>query len=210
MKKKVYIFGREGNMGSRYAAILRHLGHTVTGNDLEDDLVEADIMESDAIIIATPTDTHLEFIAHCFDYKKPILCEKPLINHPDNIENLREFLDLASSEEVKLSMVSQYDYYQVDNINPGLTAYNYYRTGKDGLAWDCINIIWRSKSRVLLNNTSPIWLCSINGTPLRIDLMDYAYIQMIDSWLANPYKPQYQNILDRHLKVLDYLHGRLN
>jgi hypothetical protein len=207
---KIFIFGIDGNMGQRYACILRHLGHKPVGVDISPYPVSNDdLITCDGIIIATPTSTHLQILNEVLKYKKPVLCEKPFINDPSLIPDLKNFLDTAKSESAKISMVSQYDKLKIENWG-SRTCYNYYKSGSDGIAWDCINIIWHATGKISLKNESPIWFCIINGRPLRIELMDLAYVQMIEDWLCLPYQPQYERIFKAHQKVVDYLDGKFD
>jgi hypothetical protein len=78
-------------------------------------------------------------------------------------------------------MVNNYAYY-CDGIieTVGDTHYDYYNSGADGLAWDCIQLIHLAKSGVgYLRNDSPIWDCMINGTRLNRELIDMCYVKMI-------------------------------
>jgi hypothetical protein len=208
--KKVFILGNKGNMGQRYAAVLKHLGHVSLGLDRDDNLGDYidDIISTDAIIIATPTSLHLDDLYLVTKFRKPILCEKPFINKQDQLSHLQDFLLAAKDLKAKITMVSQYDYMKVGR--EGNSLYNYYKTGNDGLAWDCINVIWQAKGKITLKNDSPIWTCVINQWPQRIELMDYAYVQMIKEWLEKPYEAQYDRILNAHQKVVDYLDGKFN
>lgn len=201
---KVLIIGNKGNMGQRYTAILKHLGHEVLGQDLGE---EFDDTQVDAIIIATPTSTHLDLISRLIFTSKPVLCEKPFVSGFD-LSRLFSVLNDAKKTMMKLTMVSQYDYLP-DGEN-GETSYNFYRSGGDSLAFDCINIIKRARGKIKLRRNSPIWKCKLNGKPQSIRMMDHAYIAMLKDWLEKPYEPQYDLILNAHQKVLDYLDGQHN
>lgn len=206
MKKRVFILGNQGNMAQRYTAVLKHLGHEVDGCDTGELPVTT---ECDAIIIATPTYLHLTHLNHYLYCRKPVLCEKPFINDPEAIGYLKYFLKMAQDARMQVSMVSQYDHL-VDYAAEGETLYDYFRSGKDGIAWDCINIIKHAKGKIKLANTSPTWDCQINGVWLNQSDMDWAYVRMIKSWLENPYVPVYDDILNAHQKVLDYIDGKFD
>lgn len=206
---KVFIFGNQGNMGKRYAAILKYLGHEIGGCDAEED---PDFVDFDKIIIATPTHTHLALLHYLKSFNKPILCEKPFINDPLNFEyDLKPYLKEASNKKLQITMVDQYEHLVPKHTDPSLTTmYDYYQSGNDGLAWDCINIIWYAKSKINLINEGPIWCCCVNGYPLSRNFVDHSYISMIRDWIENPYEPQYDLILAKHKKVLDYLDGKFD
>jgi hypothetical protein len=212
---KVYIFGNRGNMGRRYNAVLKYLGHETHGTDIEDNRKDRfNCNDYDAIIIATPTFTHLDFIDYLMECGKPILCEKPFINDAAHIGSLRHCMKSAEQSKMKISMVSQYDYMVPSFDDPSFegryTSYDYFRTGNDGLAWDCINVIWHARSKIILRNESPIWTCRINSAPMFSDRIDHSYIAMIKDWLEGSYQPQYDRIVKCHQKVLDYLDGKFD
>jgi hypothetical protein len=195
---KVYIVGYNGNMARRYRAILEVLGHETTGEDL--DRVDIEGWErADAFIVATPTPTHAEILLRLKGCGRPILCEKPLTKSMTQLETVLSELKRAGT---RLQMVSQYDYL-VDPAAEGETAYDYFRHGADGLFWDCINIVKHAKGAVLLAEKSPVWKCTINGQALNIRDMDTAYVQMIDHWLKDPTRTDYDEIFNTHKKVAD-------
>src|SRR3990167_6033651 len=206
--KKVFIFGNKGNMGRRYAAILRDLKHNAVGCDVGDSAAawSFDYGTSDAVIIATNTENHVPIARFLVPEKKPVLCEKPITKVISELETL---LGHAEKAKMQLSMVSQYDNL-LEKGSTGRTYYNYFKSGNDGLAWDCINIIWHAQGIIELKNESPLWKCAINGKWLSQAWLDQAYITMIANWLNEPYEPQYERILNSHKKVLDYLDGKFN
>lgn len=207
---KIFIFGNQGNMGKRYTAILKYLGHEPYGMDAGDHYQSHQkklFRIIDGYIIATPSHTHLSFLEYLVDCQKPVLCEKPIVND-SKLEKLNIFLGSAKRSGMQLSMVSQYDYCIPKFETLGDTSYNFYKSGNDGLAWDCINIIWHAKGRISLSDQSPIWSCKINGRDLDLSRMDFAYIDMIKDWIHKPYEPQYERILNSHKKVLEYLDGK--
>lgn len=128
--------------------------------------------------------------------KKPVLCEKPICKDPDELLALMAECRKAGT---RLQMVSQYDYL-VDRKSHGPSHWDYYKSGGDGLAWDCIQIIGHAKERPSLKNMSPIWSCMINGKPLQIEQMDFAYIWMIRDWLDKP-RDDIDRILESHKAV---------
>lgn len=212
---KIFIYGNKGNMGRRYAAILKYLGHESVGVDEPTNPV--DLMGCDGIIIANPTECHLGTIVSLLGNELPILCEKPFIRDRAHLEPLIETLVLAEKYKMQLSMVDQYEYLVHPIIDEDTeTYYNYYQTGKDGLAWDCINVIWHAEGKIKLHDKSPIWECRVNGRPLRRASIDQSYVHVIEDWLdwsnklKNPLEPQYDLILQKHKKVIEYLDGKFN
>lgn len=193
---KVYLFGYNGNMARRYRAILDFLGHEHGGEDV-DGVHGFPHKDADALIVATPTYTHCDLLQHLRRCGKPILCEKPLSTFPAQLEACLTELKEAGT---RLSMVSQYDYL-IDPKAEGETIYDYYRSGADGLFWDCINIVKHAKGPITLRNKSPFWKCMVNGQILNIEDMDYAYIDMMEDWLKYPGTTDFDGIRAAHRKV---------
>lgn len=189
-------------MAQRYSRILDSLSHHWSGEDLTEDYLCGDgftLEESDAVIIATPTDTHVDLIRKLKYCGKPILCEKPITKNLAELETLIEELQLAGT---RLQMVSQYDHLKLSQEAGKPTIYNYFKHGGDGIWWDCINIAKHANDIVILREDSPVWSCQINGKRLNIAEMDQAYVDMIDRWLIDP-RDDLNPILEAHRKVRD-------
>jgi hypothetical protein len=203
----ILIMGADGNMGKRYAAILKFLKKDVIGVDAhhspED--VKRCVRAADGIIIATPTATHLKLIKGLRRYKKPILCEKPFSK---NIRELAQVLEDYHRSETPLNMVYQYKEL-VGSKAVGDSEYDYFRHGSDGLLWDCIQIIGLAKGNVTIREESPVWRCQINGERLSLNMMDVAYVTHVKKWLARPGQALGE-ILDVHMKVADLEKGVLS
>lgn len=197
--ERIAIFGGLGNMGRRYACILRCLGLEPIIVDVHSDPVDLDTL--DGIIIATPTDTHLDLLDDLIGFEGPILCEKPLSTNPAAVGmHMEAYMDAG----MNLSMVDQYRYALKGKGSNGLGSYyNYYNSGGDGTEWDCINIIYNSASIPTLSNSSPVWYCAINGKELSRHDIDQAYITMIEDWLTRK-EEGYEHILRAHTKVVEY------
>ncbi len=198
---KVYIFGYFGNMGRRYASILGHLGHEVGGEDIDQEEYEFTLADADAFIIASPTSTHVEVLCKLKDSCRPILCEKPITKDLYELETTLYKLKHAGT---KIQMVSQYDYL-VDPTSEGETIYDYFKSGSDGIGWDHINVLKHARGEISIRSGSPVWKCMINGQPLNIRDMDHAYVQMIDHWLKDPTRTDYDAIMTAHIKVHEWL-----
>jgi hypothetical protein len=197
----VLIVGSKGNMGRRYASILRHLGIEHRGLDIDHDLgdAEREATRASQVIIASPTDSHVGWIRFFAPYNLPILCEKPLSK---DVAQVRAALDYAADCGTPLNMVYQYREL-VEEKSEGESRYNYWNHGKDGLVWDCIQIIGLAKGWVSLAEDSPIWRCRINGQLLDIAAMDKAYINHIKNWLRKPGQDKAE-ILAVHQKTAEY------
>ena len=177
MLKRPLIVGCKGGMGQRYAAIFRSLGVEFLGIDRGDKIPSG----FDSVLIATPTVTHIDLIDTYSEFNVPILCEKPLST---DLLSALIICDIAESERIELEMVNQYAFAAPMTTEAGLTYYNYFKTGQDGLYWDTISISALANGPIEIDNKSPIWSCTINGHPLTLSEIDGAYIAMIEAWLA--------------------------
>lgn len=133
--------------------------------------------------------------------RAPVLCEKPLCRSLDIALQVCDSFEMTGQP---LRMVNQYAYLPGKGDGDGLTSYDYWNHGKDGLALDCISIIALARGKIELREESPVWQCTINGVQHYASEMDFAYIDMLKSWLGGevdgiPY------IREAHKKVAAYL-----
>ncbi len=200
-KKTIHILGVNGNMGRRYASILKYLDIGVTGHDAETYDIHQ-MQDADGFIIATPTEDHLRHCQWLFQFHKPILCEKPLTK---SMADLDKFEDQNRPNLCLLSVVNQY-VHLIDRDGSGETYYEYFNSGKDGLFWDCINIIGLSKTKPKISNVSPYWSCKINGVKLNLSQLDGSYVKMVESWVKNPVS-NYVYARIAHEKTMRFIRG---
>lgn len=181
----VLIVGADGNMGARYKAVLEYLGVPYSGVDKHhsEQWVQTAARNAKSIIIATPTDTHTQVIRTLGELNRPILCEKPLTKDMDDLEDC---LDFCRDVGTNLTMVYQYSMLNPGPELMGWTHYNYFRHGSDGLVWDCIQVIGLARGPLALEESSPIWTCTLNGRTLSLSSMDRAYVDFVDNWLRRP------------------------
>lgn len=183
---KVLLVGALGNMGRRYTAILNALGHNVVPIDENEGFScenSGDTLGATHAIVATPTDTHVGAVRDVERYTDVahILCEKPICKKVGTLECLfKEFPNLYSvNQYAHLAEAPQFMF------RTGYDSrYNYYNSGKDGLAWDCFQIFALANGPVTVSNTSPIWNCVINGIWIDQRNMDMAYVRMIEDFLG--------------------------
>ena len=183
----IALIGAKGNMGSRYQAILKHLGHRYQCYDYGD-VPTADF---DHAIVATPTNTHRQVlenlaILHGGRTARPrhILMEKPLATSIDDIEAMYRIAECA---HFNLHCVNQYAHLPEATEftrQAGESSYSYFRHGKDGLLWDCFQIYALAKGPVYVSEDSPVWRCTINGIEIDIKNMDRAYVLMVKDFLG--------------------------
>lgn len=196
--RPILLVGSEGSMGKRYQAILNYLGRTFLPVDIETskDIFKHTARVVDGAIIASPTKTHFTYISELFPLKIPILCEKPVTKDPGE---LGAILDGCWEYETPLRMMYQYSMLTEPN-DKGDSEYDYFRSGKDGLVWDCLQIIGLSKSEPYLRSTSPVWKCSVNGRKLSLSDMDRAYVDYVQQWFKTPNQDP-SEISDIHQKT---------
>ena len=194
MIKKVLVVGYLGNMGKRYCSILNYLGVPWQGIDRHNlkDKLDRDI---GGILIATPTSMHFENIVRYSIYDLPILCEKPITKSEQELETIG---DLCAN----LSVLNQYAF-MIGNESKGTTYVDYYNTGADGLAWDCINLVGLSTGDCYLRNVSPVWSIILNGKPLNRSDVDVSYVDCIKHWL-DVYPHDFNYIYYSHKRILEY------
>lgn len=198
MSAPILIIGSEGSMGKRYQAVLRYLGHGMirADKDASEKQVGDAARKAAGIIICTPTDTHSNVIKAVLGAKKPILCEKPVCKDLDQLHQLMSQVDASN---VPFRMVMQYEHLLNKN-RIGRSFYDYFRTGNDGIFWDCLQIIAFARGELTLRNVSPIWSCMINGQSLKLSDMDAAYIAEVQRWMLRP-KQETGEIYRIHDKV---------
>lgn len=170
------LFGSEGSMGRRYQAILKFLEEDFEPFDINHHAAPKQPLEAyDRFIVATPTHTHHDLVCSLGALDKPILCEKPLS------KDLSEVASMIGKAP-RLSIMMQYRKL-ISDEKGGLSWYDYFRHGNDGLVWDCFQIVALATDDVVLRETSPIWRCGINGQQLSLGNMDDAYVKTVDDWL---------------------------
>jgi hypothetical protein len=151
------------------------------------------------VIVATPTDTHFDILVKLSDIKNDIniLCEKPLTKGAFELAKICQLY-----KDKNLQMVMQYK--DLDLGGEGDSFYDYYNHGRDGLHWDCLQIVGLARGRVMLSEDSPYWKCRLNGADLDIKKMDYAYSMMLRRWFRNP-KGDLGFLTSIHDKVRDMI-----
>lgn len=192
----VCVIGCDGNMGRRYMAILRMLEVEYAGVDLkpENRYYYSNLFTH--FIIATPTDTHAEILHWLMDERPGrhrILVEKPVCKDAKEVANLAK---KAEEGGHKVYMVNQYAYRGYSSRGGGgygktktnLTLYDYYQSGSDGLAWDCIQLLHMAEGEIRLSNDSPVRACMINGRVYDSSHTDKLYVKMIRNFLAGDRK----------------------
>lgn len=167
--------GGLGSIGSRYVAILKYLGHEsiIYDTKLSDPSTDWP-KDFEKAIIAAPTDAHFDFCRMMMEMGKPFLCEKPMS------KSLNECLELETLDKNKLGrVVCNYKF-----ITKRPTLYDYFKTGSDGLYWDCSQLIYLNPEIELCTN-SPIWTLEENGNNIPYQWLENSYFHMINDFLNN-------------------------
>lgn len=203
MLKRPIIIGANGSMGTRYQAVMRHLGVDYLPIDVVDAFPSPD--SYDCAIVCTPTHTHIQSIAQLPKVGVPILMEKPFWKDLATVETLCDLLD---ERQTPIRMVNQYWHLAMDG-EAGVTSYDYFRSGKDGLAWDVISLLALANGRVKFDQKSPFWSATINGLPVTHYDVEVAYSQMIEAFLGHPpVGPETPYIRMAHRRVAQYIEGK--
>lgn len=182
-------------MGKRYQAVLSYLDEPFGCLDPKLGAMSFIGQNYDRFIIATPTETHLEWVKKLDSFGKPILCEKPLSK---NMDEVREIAACRSP----LTMMMQYAWL-VNKHSRGRSYYDYYNHGPDGLVWDCFQIIALAEGPIEIREDSPVWDCIINGTKIRREEMDGAYVNFVRAWIAGAETPR-SKLVEWHKKVKQF------
>lgn len=199
----ITILGACGSMGRRYQAVLKYLGHKPICLDKATHYLgdmENALAKSSHIIVATPTETHIHELMriHNLNPTARILCEKPVTKQINMLELLKD-----------MDVTVQLQYSELIDGGEGYSYFNYYNHGRDGLIWDCFQIIALSNGDCDLYEDSPIWECAINGKQLSIKDMDGAYISYTDKWIKGM-RTFYKDIVLMHnkVKLYEYEHNQ--
>lgn len=186
-------------MGNRYKAILKSLGEEYFPIDVgyNQDLVAKQPIKG--VIIASPTETHSYYVKR-YGNLGPVLCEKPICKSMAELEDL---LWYVKQNNVKFTMMMQYSILTFSG-DTGASFYRYYNSGKDGLGWDCIQILGLARGHVELSLDSPVWACQLNGRQLSKDDMDASYVQFVSEWLAGTINQSHDQLMDMHFKAAQW------
>ena len=204
----ILLVGSEGNMGGRYKAIFEYLGlEYVCADKTIDQKIHP--IGYDRILIATPTNTHLDVLREYCLKGLPILVEKPVCKTRRELEELIAVFQTNR----KIYMVNQYAYNYEARFQQeiGVTYYDYFKHGEDGLYWDCIQAIHMANGPLEIKEGSPVWKCCVNGIDYSLGDMDKYYIRMIRDFagqMRNLWGPK--DIIESHRKVLRHEQARID
>jgi hypothetical protein len=202
-------------MGQRYAAILDYLEYDYGIEDVDMTSYPECFGQRHPThyIITTPTESHINILEQTCGLREylrispaKILIEKPIFTTEDSASALKSLQSLSERGH-KIYMVNNYAYYPFKPVR-GKTTYDFYNSGKDDRAWDCIQLIHLAEDGVDVGGVSPLWECIINGTRLNRERLDYCYVEMIEDFLSDNRRHGklwgYEDIYAAHEKVIEY------
>ena len=173
---KVLVCGSKGKMGVRYSRIIKELGHEVVEWEIDS---KGTPPKCDRAILATPTDTHfklcLELVA---SGNSVIMCEKPLSKSPQEIKELQKL-------DAKINVVNNWMLTPGLKFKPSENAiyYNNCYTGKDGLYWDCCQLIYMGTGNIEIETDAPSLVAIVNMRKISLKDIEDSYKAMISAWL---------------------------
>ena len=203
----ILLVGSRGNIGGRYAAILRYLKIDFVGVDVGDKW--PDPSTYDKAIVATPTSTHYKICLRLAKLKKTFLCEKPLSKNPEEIQHL---IDIGADGY----MVNNWCHVTEKIIKPNSAKvyYDCWNTGKDGLLWDCIQLVYIARgNNFKINNQHPIFWATIDlragSNRIGLEKIAHSYCYMIDCFIEEKTDKLWslKDALAATKKVLKYEQG---
>ncbi len=202
-KKLVVIVGSEGSMGKRYQAILKHLEIPFSGVDINhsEHYISEKCFAAEKIILCTPTENHFAYLKKLIPLGKPILCEKPISK---SLKEMEKIFSAVESYKTPFSMTFQYTELVPARQDPDDSVYDYFRSGKDGVIWDCLQIIALAKGSFDVRSRSPVWTCRINGLKLNLSDMDWAYLNFVRKWTSGLVQQSPSDLFNIHEKVDKY------
>lgn len=182
-RMKVLVLGGLGSIGSRYMLILKHMGVACESWDMADPhgyASELTDLEFTHAIVATPTRTHYMYTRKLIEMGIPTLCEKPLSTSIDECEYL---VGYAGERGASAHVVCNYNYTLAGKLSSPHIEYDYYKTGSDGLYWDCCQLLYLDQF-ASLRNESPWWQFVVNGYEVAYRDLEISYVKMLQDWLG--------------------------
>jgi hypothetical protein len=202
---KVLVIGSRGNMGRRFSAIIRHLGHDLLEYDPPAAPYMPDFKECDACIIATPVVGHMPYLKTIMPVK-PVLCEKPL---SFDLAQVKAAASYAGKQGCAAYMVNNWAFvgHHREPMSEGSIVVNTWNTGTDG-DWDLIQPLYLVED---ISNFECVrkypWLSvAINGVGYGRDDFDISYVEMVQAFLDGEYDKLWPvaNMVTAHERVIEY------
>ena len=188
---KTAIIGSRGSIGKRYSCIFDYLGEPYIGYDVcgpfNKEAVIRFVLDNEITraLICVPTDVHYDYCRILSMMGVDYMVEKPLTKSPQEAE---ELANLAEKHRVNSHIVCNYKILLDDlkrhgkNQKKTFTEYNYFNTGKDGLLWDCCQLIMLNPE-IEIYTDSPIWILKCGDSYVDYRMVELSYLTMIRYWL---------------------------
>lgn len=183
--KRILLIGGCGSIGRRYHAILKKMNCEIDVYDLAQEKEDPERIlrtNCDRAVIASPTETHMDYAYALASRGVPFLCEKPLSK---SVDECRRLARKVRGNGVQSYVVNNYAYVvQMMNIRSvKRITYDYYHTGRDGIYWDACQLIYLDKD-VRLKSESPLWQVTINDVPVKYRWLEMSYIEMLQDFVS--------------------------
>lgn len=180
MMNKTLIVGYKGGIGKRYQAVFDYLNLSWVGVDIGDEWPDPCTYKQ--VLICTPTQRHIDDCLRAVAAGKNFLCEKPLSKNPELINALNK---ACKQSGVRGAMVNNW-WWAIKirfQRKPPISVidYNFFNTGNDGTAWDCIQPIYLAEV-CKIKTESPVFHCFVNGQEMTRFFFDASYVDMIRAW----------------------------
>lgn len=173
---KVLVIGGLGRIGTRYRAILNYLGIPNVTHDIRQDCEPWEEIDFTHAIIATPTNQHFVYMHRLAELGKPFLCEKPVSK---KLEEIEPFTGYKQGYVVN-NYAYMFNKFEKDSCK---ITYDYFCTGQDGVAWDCIQLLYLDQDATI-NTKSPIWMVFNREKKYTYADVEWSYVSMIIDFLG--------------------------
>ncbi len=188
---KILLIGGNGGIGRRYQAVLQYLGIDFEILDTPGSFPKLKNLEFDKAIVATPTDAHYYYIRECLEMRKPVLSEKPVSKWADDVKSLKQ---LAVKNKTPAFVVNNYAFllkeHPLPNEDLKTIFYRFYNTGRDGLLWDCCQLLYlalKEKAALQIERSGPIWTFFIGASAVPYLSIERSYIDMVKAFVSGEY-----------------------
>lgn len=181
----ILLVGGNGSIGRRYQAILQfmrtpYMVHEANDTETFESKLKKGITKA---IIATPTNSHVNFCREFANRSIPFLCEKPLSKNIDEVKWIQTICKKSPGY-----VVNNYAFLNEGLEPPIHFRYDFYNTGKDGLVWDICQLIYlaRKYEAELCVRTNSYWWDMEWGTiQVPYAWIEQSYMRMLRAFLSD-------------------------
>jgi len=180
----IALIGGNGSIGRRYQAVLNYIKEPYLVIEKDDDPAILDRPDITHAIIATPTETHMEWCERAAHKNIWFLCEKPLSKHREEIKPLLQKTGFVVNNWAFVST-------NMNNTQANHLSYNFYNTGRDGLVWDVCQLVYLShlaNGILEVRTDSYEWAAHWNGVQVPYNFIEASYLQMVRAFITHDSK----------------------